>query len=120
MPVANNLVLCTYLGGVLIRELDALVPVSDDVISRGADLGCFSVVEFERRERRVERADDAFGNAHEDVVFFSQVVELGVFQELQVVDEISIFENSCDVVHVMQVEEVLEYVGLHLNGLRGG
>ena len=64
----------TYLGGVLMSDLDALVPVSDDVISRGADLGCFSVVEFERRERRVERADDAFGNG------------LAVFHVGQVVD----------------------------------
>ena len=120
VPVVNILVLCTYFGGVLIRELDALVPVSDDVISRGADLGCFSVVEFERRERRVERADGAFGNARDDVVFFSHVFELGAFQEVQVVDDRSVCEDSLDVVDVAKAEEALEYVGLRLDGLRGG
>ena len=110
----------TYLGGVLMSDLDALVPVSDDVISRGADLGCFSVVEFERRERRVERADDAFGNARDDVVFFSHVFELGAFQEVQVVDDRSVWEDSLDVVDEAKAEEALEYVGLRLDGLRGG
>ena len=96
------------------------MPVSDDVISRGADLGCFSVIEFERHERRVERAYDAFGNDRDDVVFFSHVFELGAFQEVQVVDDRSVCEDSLDVVDVAKAEEVLEYFGLRLDGLRGG
>ena len=110
----------TYLGGVLMSDLDALVPVSDDVISRGADLGCFSVVEFERRERRVKRADDAFGNARDDVVFFSHVFELGAFQEVHVVDDCSVWEDSIDVADEANAEEALEYVGFRLDGLGGG
>ena len=108
------------LGGVLFCELDARVPVSDDVISRGADLGCFSVVEFERRERRFERADDAFWNAREDKVLFSLVIELGVYQETTVVDDRSVYEDSLDVVDVAKAEEVIEYVGFRLDGLNGG
>ena len=112
--------LCTYLGGVLFCELDALVPASDDVISGGADLGCFSSVEAERRERRVERADDAFRNAREDEVLFSLVIELGAFQERQVVDDRSVCEDILDVVDVAKAEEVIEYVGFRLDGLNGG
>ena len=89
--------MCTCLGGVLLRERDALVLVAVDVISRRADLGCFSVGSVERHERRVERADDAFGNVYEDVIDLSQVVKLGSFQELQVVDDHSVFEDYFDI-----------------------
>ena len=57
---------------------------------------------------------------NEDVIDFSQVVELGVFQELQVIDDRSVFEDSFDVFHITQAEEFSEDVGLRLDGLRGG
>ena len=102
------------------RERDALVPVSKDVVSRGADMGCFNIGDVERRERHFERADDDFGDVYEDGIDLSQVFKLGVFQKLQVVDDCSICKYSGNVFLITQGDEFFEDIGLLLDGLRGG